>query len=271
MKKLNTLPSLSRVVPGSKATLQIPLGATYERIVFVATAASGLDASDIGRIDVVINGNVKMTWKNLQRLIDVNAYWGREADTVSGTRLEFALHFNRAELIDNLWRAAPGIGTEDLQTLHIEIDIAAAAPSDIDIKAYAQLNPQRQPIGAFFTIKEFPTSSSTAGQFEVDKLPRGAWYSAVHLFKSDIDAVEVVANDVKIVDAPKSVLERFQKGADVKARVPQTAKATHIDFITSGNLMDSLPTANVQDFRIKMNLATSGAVDVVTETLDSLN
>jgi hypothetical protein len=270
MKKINRLPSLSRVVAGSKATLEMPLGATYERIIFTVTAAAGLDAGDIGAIDVLFNGNSKMRFKNLQRLIDLNTYYARDADTVSATKIEFALHFNRAELVDNIMRSAPGIGTADLSTFHIEMDVDANAPADIAITAHAQVNPVRQPIGAFFNVKEYPFSSAVAGEVEQDKLPRGAFYSAIHLFNPTISNVEVSANDIKIVEATKEVLERLQKGSSPKARVPLTAKATHIDFITDGNLLDSLPTANLQDFRIKMKMENAGAVDIVTETLDTL-
>lgn len=271
MKKTNRLPSLSRVVPGSKATLELPLGPTYERIIFTVSAASGLDAADIGRIDVLINGQVKQTYKDLQRLMDINGYYNRDADTVSGTQIQFALHFSRAELMDSLWRQAPGIGTADVQTLHIELDIAAGAPADIAINAHALTNPARQPLGVFFNVKEFPFSSAVSGEVEADKLPRGAFYSALHLFKPDISEVQVEANSVRIIGATKSVMERLQKGAAPKARVPVTAKATHIDFILDGDLLDSLPTANLQDFRVKMKLATAGAVDIVAETLDTLS
>jgi hypothetical protein len=271
MKKLVKLPSLSRVTPGSKATLELPLGNTYERIILVATAGAGLDATDINRIDVLVNGSPIQTFKNLQRLIDINTYYNRDADTIAATRIEAALHFSRAELIDQIWRKAPGLGTADIQTLHLEIEIAAGAPADIAIVAYAQVNPIREALGAFFRIREFPASSAVAGILEADKLPRGAWYSAIHLFKADVSNVEVVANDVKIIDATKAVLERFQKGASPVKRVPQTAKATHIDFITDGDLLDSLPTANLSDFRVKMTLDTSGGVDIITETVDTLS
>ena len=270
MKKLLRLPSLSRVQPGSKATLEFPLGATYERVLFTVEAAAGLDVTDIGAIEVLFNGQGRIKFKDLQRLIDLNTYYDRGADTVTATKIEFALHFNRGELVDNVMRSAPGIGTADLATMHIEIDIAAAAPADIKITAAAQVNPVRQPIGAFFAVKEYPTSSNVSGAFEVDKLPRGAYYGAIHLFKADVTEVEVMANDVKIIDAKKGVLERFQKEASPVKRVPLTAKATHIDFLTDGNLLDALPTQGLQDFRVKMQLGTSGAVDVVTETLDVL-
>ncbi len=270
MKKLVKLPSLSRVTPGGKATLEFPIGPTYERVILNVTAAAGLDATDIGRIDVLIDGKSIQTFKDLQRLIDINAYWNREADIVTATNVQFAIHLNRAELEGNTFRRAPGLGTGDVQTMHMEIDIPVGAPADIAIVAYAQVDPIRQPLGAFFRVREFPFSSAVAGQVEMDKLPRGPWYSAIHLFKSDISAVEVTANDVKIVDVLKTISERFQKAASPKARVPQTAKATHIDFLIEGDLGDSLPTAGLQDFRVKPTLATAGAVDVVTETIDTL-
>lgn len=270
MKKIVKLPSLGRVAAGSKATLEFPLGPTYERIIFVVTAAAGLDATDIDRIDLLINGTVKQTYKNLQRLIDINSYYNRDTDTITGARMEFALHLNRAELADNLWRSAPGLGTSDLQTLHMEINVNAGAPADIAITAYALVDPVRQPLGVFFNVKEFPASSNVAGVLDVDKLTRGGWYSAIHCFKPDISNVEVVANDVKIVDATKKVLERIQKGAAPVKRVPVTASATHIDFTTDGNLLNALPTAGLQDLRLKLTLDTSGPVDIITETLDTL-
>lgn len=270
MKKIQRLPSLSRVSPGNTATLELPIGPTYERLIFIVTAGAGLDAGDIGRIKLLANGAEIQSYKNLQRLNDLNAYWNREADTMTATRAEFALHLNRGELVDNLWRNAPGIGTADLSTLHLEIDIDGAAPADIKIVAFAQVDPVRQNIGAFFRVREYPASSGVAGLFEADKLPRGPWYSAIHLFKSDITDIEVMAGDVKVIDGTKAVLERFQKAASPKARVPQTGKATHIDFITDGNLLESLPTANLTDFRVKMTLGTAGAVDIVTETLDTI-
>jgi hypothetical protein len=110
-----------------------------------------------------------------------------------------------------------------------------------------------------------------AGQVELDKLVRGPFYRAIHLFKSDVSAVEVTANDVKIVDATKTAMERFQKGASPVKRVPVTGSATHIDFLLDGDNFDGLPTAGLSDFRVKPTITTSGSIDIVTETFDTLN
>lgn len=270
MKKINKLASVSRVAPGLRGTVDIPIGPTYERVILVLTAAAGLDALDLGRIDVLINGNAIQTFKDGQRLIDLNTYANREADIVTATRMELAIHFNRAELADNVWRNAPGIGTADIATFSIEFDVAAGAPADIACVAFAQTDPTRQNLGIFTRIREFPANAVSAGVYEHDKLPRGAWYSGVHLFKADISNVEVEANGVKIIEGTKAILERFQKGAQPRARVPLTGKATHVDFITDGVLTDSLPTAGLQDLRVKATCTTAGAFDIVAETLDTL-
>lgn len=265
MKKIQKLPSLSRVSPGSLATLEMPLGPTYEKIIFDATG-TGLAVGHIKRIRLLIDGKERQTFKDLQRLIDINGYWKREADTVNS----FAIHLNRPELTDNIMRQAPGIGTEDLQTLHIEIEIDATAPADIKIKATSVVNPEVQKIGAFIEIKEFAFASAVAGEVEQDKLPRRDPYCAVHLFKSDISSVRVKANSLDLIEAGKATLERIQKGAVPQPRVPVTAKATHIDFMLDGNLFDSIQTGALQDWRFYMTLDTAGSVDIVTETIGTL-
>jgi hypothetical protein len=52
--------------------------------------------------------------------------------------------------------------------------------------------------------------------------------------------------------------------------VPVTASATHVDLVTQGDLAQALNTNKVQDLRLKATFDTSGAADIVTETLDTL-
>lgn len=269
-RKIIKLPSMSRVTPGSKATLEMPKGPTYQTIIFEVSAAAGLDATDIGRVDLLIDGSVKMTWKDLTRLIDINGFWNRATDSVAATAIQFAIHLHRAELAGNVWQRAPGIGTGDVQTLHVEMEIAAGAPADIAIKAYALIDPTVQPLGAFFSIREFPTAAGAAGLYEFDRLPRGPMYAAIHVFKTDTTYVELEADGMKILDATKTVLERIEKEASPVKRVPVTAKATHLDFVTDGDLLNAINTGGLQDWRLKLTNTAAGAFDVVTETIETL-
>lgn len=273
-RKLVKLPSLSRVIAGSKATLEFPIGPTYNRIIFALTGTAPTVAH-IGRMDLLIDGKVIQTYKNLQRLFDLNSYYARSADTIN----QFALHLFRAELVAAQGdgkggvvdvRRLPGIGTADVATMHMEIDIAAGAPADIGIIAYAEVDPTPQPVGVVVKVREFPYSSAVAGEVEISSLPRGPWYQAIHLFKADVSAVRVEANGVVIVDGTKAVLERTEKEASPTKRVPITASATHIDFCTEGDIGQSIKTEQLQDFRLKMTLATAGAVDIIAETLDTI-
>lgn len=269
-RKIIQLPSMSRVVPGSKAVLELPIGPTYRRVFFVATAAAALDITDFGRTDVLIDGKVVQTYKNATRLKALNDYYQRAADTFTATRAEFAIHFERAELVDVVYRRAPGIGTADVQTFNIEVDIPATAPADIAMVAFAEIDPTPQKLGVFYKVREYSFSSAVAGEVEIDKLPKGAWYSVLHLFKADVSQIEVEANQAKAIYATKAILERTQKEASPIKRVPQTASATHIDFITDGDLSQSLRTDLLNDFRIKATLDTAGAMDIVAETFDTL-
>lgn len=270
MIKMLRMPSLSRIAPGSKATLELPVGPTYNRIYFACTGTA-LAVAHIQRIDVLINGRVVQTYRNLQRLIDINSFYRRTVDTVN----MWGLHFFQAQLADLVYRRAPGIGTADVQTFHIEIQLDATAPSNMTIEAFADLDPLPQPLAAFVNVRELVGNSATAGIVEIDRMPRGPWYTAIHVFKSDVTSVELEVDNgtgpVRIVNATKAILERQQRDASPEVRVPVTASATHIDFCTDGDLQNAIQTAGLADFRLKLTLGTSGAYDVIGESLDVLN
>lgn len=266
MRMFNKLPSISRVVPGAIATLELPLGPTYQSINFQCSGTA-LAIAHFGRINVVVDGKTVQTYKTMFRLTQLNAYYQKEGDSAT----DWSIHFDRDELMDIIYRRAPGMGTADVQSFYIEIEILATAPANITMAAFAQVDPVKQPLGVFMKVREYPFSSAVSGEVEIDKLPRGAFYAALHLFKADINNVIVEADQVKILDNTKVVLERFQRGASPLKRVPQTAAATHIDWLLEGDLSQAIKTADLQDFRVKMLLGTSGAVDIVAETLDTLD
>jgi hypothetical protein len=269
--KITKLPSISRVVPGSKAVLEVPVkGPTYKKILFVLTGTD-LDVSNIGRIDVLFNGNVRQTFKNLQRLIDLNGYYNRSVDSVGATRIEFMLSFFSAQYDNLAYKLATGIGTADLASFNIEMEIASGAPADIKMEATAYIDTMPQPIGAFVGFREYGISSSVTGEIETDKLGKqGEVYHALHLAKSDISKVTIEADGIKVIEATKKDLERYQKDASPKARAPVSAGYTHVDFLLDGNAGDVLNTRNVNDLRLKMVFDTVGAAEIIAETLETL-
>lgn len=270
-KKIVKLPSISRVVPGSKAVLEVPTkGPTYYKMLFVVTG-TGLAVGNIGRIDVLFNGTVRQTFKNLQRLIDINSFYKRSADSVAADRIEFMLSFFSAQYDDLAYKLATGIGTADLNTFNVEMEIAAGAPADIKMEATAYIDTMPQPVGAFVGFREYGISSSVTGEVETDKLGKqGEIYHALHLAKADISKVVIEANQIKVVEATKKDLERYQKDASPNPRVPVTAGYTHVDFLMDGNANDVLNTRNVNDLRLKMTFDTVGAAEIIAETLETI-
>jgi len=258
---IKKLPSLSNVSPGARATLECPVGPTYKRLHIVASG-TGLTAAHIGKIEVRVNGKTIQDFKDLQRLIDINGYYGRPADSATG----WTIHLDRPEASDLVYKRLTGIGTADVQTMDVLIDIDSAAPSDIALEAYAEVS-EPMPLGPFVGIRTFPFSSAVAGEVEIDKIPRGPRIMAIHCFKGDVNAVVVEADGFKIVDAKKAVLEAMQKGAVPRARVPMSAKATTVDFMLEGDFAQTLVTGPLKDFRVRTDLGTSGAMDVVVEYL----
>ncbi len=234
----------------------------------VGAAAAGFAVGQVGRIDVNVNAKTIQTYKNLQRLIDLNTFYDRSPDTVAATGTEFVLHFERAELHSLADRRGPGLGTADVATFTVELDLGAV-PANFTLKTYAEIDPLPQPFGLFTRIREFPFNAPAAGIVEMDKFPRQGLYQAIHMQKSDITQVEVEANGNKIVDASTAVLHRVAKEGAPSKRVP-VAGYTHLDMATDGDLFQSIRAEALGDFRLKMTVSSAGAFDIVTETLDSL-
>lgn len=263
-KKLIPLPSVSRVSPSSVAFVEVPIGVTYENFNFVMSG-TGLAASMVDNVKLIANGQELQTFLNLQQLIDLNAFHGRATDTAA----DWCLHFKNDDYLNLDEKLMQGLGTLGLQTLVIEISLNATWPANGTITAYANIDTKSEPLGAFNRIRQTVLNASAAGDIEFDKLIRGgAIYNQIHFFKADITKVVLEADSVKVVDATKGVLERQQKNVRPFARVPQTAKATHLDFIQNGFYGDAFRTDGMNDLRVRLTVGSAGAIQIVTEQLD---
>lgn len=269
MRELTPLPSISDVGPGNDSSLNLPLGKTYEMIQleYSGKKANGVDdvtPSDLQNIEVQVNGKVIQAYKDGNEIDVLNQFYGRGA--ANGF---LNLWFIRPELenIGGMWASRlTALGTADIQTLTLHFHGKDDLTS-LSVKAHAVKNPVSQPMGLITKVRAFPRSFATSGQQEIDNIPRsGARIAAMHLFKSDVSDVELTVDQRNKVDASKALLEEYQ--IRVGKRTPQTAVATHIDFLINGDIEDALATKGVQDFRVKPTLDTNGDVRTVVEYLD---
>lgn len=258
--------TVQRVATGAVAFIELPLGPTYEGLNFMMTG-TGLAATMVDNIKVIGNSQEMQTFLNLTQLIDLNTYHGRVVDTAADWFLYFT-NPDYNELAEELMEA---LGTADLNSLTIEITLNGTWPANGTIACVAHVDTEQQTLGVFNRIRQTVINSAVAGDIEYDKIARnGAIYKQIHFFKADVTKVVLEADGVKVYDVTKTQAERGQKNVRPFPRVPQTAKATHLDFVLSGYYGDLLKTENMNDLRARLTLGSAGAVQIVTEQLDRL-
>lgn len=261
MRKTIKLPNLQNVSAGGTATLSCPVGLTYDVITLEHT---GVTAAQIKDIEVRVNGKVLQEYKNGDQVNALNTYYGR------GTSAGFLeLWFIRPELDTVKEQRLTALGTGDIQTLDIslEIDALATAPA---ITAYA-IQSEPAALGVITKIRRFPLTFSAGGEQDISNLPlNGARIAAMHLESSvDISKTRVLVNSVDVFEATDKV------AAQIQNRYGRTADSAsdyfRADFMLEGDLSQAIITQGVQDFRVKPTLAGGGQVDVLVEYLDGFN
>lgn len=264
MRMLVRMPSLANVAPGGTATLNLPIGRTYEKLVL---EYGGATLAQMKNIRLLVDGKPIQEYRDGEELRAVNRYYERhDADGF------LTLWFVRPEMQRLEHQQVTALGTGDsagngrVQTLQLEVDIddAAASPT---LKAHAwQSDPK--PLGQMTKVKRFTYSSATAGTFEIDNIPKGPRLLAVHFIKDggDISAIELEQNSRKVFEGSKGLFQYIQRQSD---RTPQTDYIT-LDFVQQGDLMQSIITEPrvVQDQRFRLTLDSPGSVVVLVEYLD---
>ncbi|CZF79471.1 major capsid protein P2 [Grimontia marina] len=258
MRLTHKLPSFSNVVAGATATLELPLGLAYHMLLL---EFSGMALAQMKNIRLEVNGKVVQKWKDGERLNSLNKHYKRGTATASS----LPIWFIRPEMDDPAQQRVFAVGTSDVQTLTLLIDIAddATAPK---LTGHA-IKGNQSPLGIITKVKTFPVSFATAGEQEIDNLPlpRGARIASVHLYSPDVTRCELDMNGLRVFEMDKTLAAKIQTDY---ARDPQSSHKMSLDFMLEGDMSQALVLEGVQDFRIRPTLANPGAVDVVVEYLD---
>jgi hypothetical protein len=115
------LPQIQNVGTGSRASVRLPLGVTYNKIAFFC--AGNINASLISNIVLKVNGGERMRWKTYAQMQARNAYNGGAADA-NIFELDFLERFAKDEASQTLgaYAMTAEAGVTDAT---IEFDIAA--------------------------------------------------------------------------------------------------------------------------------------------------
>lgn len=261
MRPYKKMPAFSPVAAGADCTLVLPVSRTYD---FLDIDYTGVTLAQIVNPEIRIDGKTVMKWPTAATIDQLNTFYGRGA--AAGT---LRIWFVRPELDKVQDQRLTALGTLDVPSLSFHAEIAAGAAAPV-LTARAMLS-DPMPLGFLCKVKTYPYNSAVSGQVEIDNLPRnGARIAAIHLFKADINDIELEADSVMLIgpSASKVALSSVQTAY---GRTPQTAVATHLDFLLDGDILQAMPTAGLKDLRLRPTLGTSGATMILVEYLDGLN
>jgi hypothetical protein len=260
------MPSFEGVAAGQTATVRLPVGLRYHKLL---VAYSGVTLAQMTEIRLIANG------KTVQRVIggdvldSMNKFDGRNA--AAGI---LTLDFERFGLRTRSGSEFSVIDTtaqakQQITTLSLEIDIDGAAVAPVLSAAKAiQSGAAENSNPIMKHVRVFGYDPAGSGDFEISDLPKMGAINRV-FFKSaaGINSIKLSRNGYDVFERTKAENEAIQSDG---VRVPQ-ANYSVIDFSEEGNGQDWLEVAGVQDLRFTLDMAAAGHIDVMVEYLNPLN
>lgn len=250
-------------VAGQTAIIDVPTGLKFHRfyIRHTDTAADANEATMTANFDEIrleIDGEV--TWRLTGgQLIALNKYYGKPITTGS-----LAMYMSRPWARTAQGEDALGLGTADVETIRLEVDLNAGATNPT-LELYALQEATNEPLGAFLKVLPFTYSTTVVGEFQIKDLPRGAWSAfAAHLTSANFTKVEVEANDRKVYEAD-TVMATAEA---VEAGRTWQAGYTHIDFTDTNRVADALPM-DLKSLLFKLTANNPGSFRLLLERVDN--
>lgn len=260
--------SFEGVGAGQTATARIQCGLRIHRLMI---PYSGVTLAQMTEIRIIANG------QTIQRLIgadvvdSVNKFDGRN-DSAGVLTIDF----ERFDLVTRPGRELTVIDTTNnpqiktpITNLTVEIDIASGASNPVlgapNAKESGAVN---NPSELLKLVRTFSYDPQGAGEFHIADLPKmGAINRIIMKSSAVINNIKLERNNYTVLDRTKTINERIQSDG---IRVPQAGYYI-IDFTEEGYGQDWLEVAGVSDFRLKLEMAGAGHIDVMVEYLNPLD
>jgi len=245
------------VVGDGVASLSLPMGMTYERIILVLGGTTFTNAM-ITDIKVKLNG--KVAWQTTgSRQNTMNLYRGITTDATHLT-LDFTEIFAR----DEVGQSIGAIGTLGLSNFTIEVTIAGAtAPT---LESYSQMSGPKN-VGIVTKVLSYPVSFSAGGKFPI-VLPYGqnggSVIKRVNFFNTYMIALEVKKNGLVIHESVKAINEFLQIE---NQKAPQSGLYVG-DFIVDNKLSGMLRTDDARSMEWNVTVSQADTVTVQVEYID---
>ncbi|WGT50155.1 major capsid protein P2 [Thioclava nitratireducens] len=258
------MPTPLGIGAGQTASVNMPLGLTYERLYIrcnadIAATPTDLTAADwasvIGEIRVMVNGDARITI-DAADLVKLNSFYG-EAPKAG----VLPIFFSRPWMRTIGGEDASGYGTVGMATFTLEMDIKDGAT--VNSLTVTAVQSPATPWGPHLRIQKFNRNQGVTGSAEIADIPRGAYAMlAMHVATDQIGDVEVQTDQRNVITMDKAVRATHY---DLAGRVPQ-AGFTHIDFTPENRLSEAL-SMSLQDFRLKLDFQATGNFAIYAESL----
>lgn len=249
------------VAANSVASLELPLGMTFHRII-LELGGTSFTKANISRIVAKLNGKIFYDVTG-SRLDSINQYRGLTANA-SYLTIDFSEPF--AKTIGGMGGGA--IGTvAGVNSFTLEVTIGAAtAPT---LASYSMLSESR-PLDTIMALVHHPVTFSAAGKYPV-VLPHGPSVAhlikRIHFFHSNMTTLEVKKNGLLIFEEITDAVNDFIQTEYNK--VPQSGLFVY-DPIVTNDLKRVVDTANAQSMQFNVTVSASDTVNIMAEYITLL-
>lgn len=249
------------VVADGVASISLPLGMTYNRIV-LALGGTSFTKAMITRIVCKLNGKpfYDITGTNLDKINK----WRGIYDAAGYLTIDFT--DRNAKTIGG--EIAGAVATsEGVSSFTIEVTIAGAtAPT---LASWSMLSPPR-PFGPVYSLIHHPVTFSAGGKFPIT-LPHGSeaghQIRRVYFFNANMTSLEVKKNGLLVAEELDTGINDFIQ--QEYGRVPQTGLYPY-DPVINNNFKNMLQTFNARTMQFNVTVSAADTVDVYAEYLANL-
>jgi len=268
-RPLKRMPTPLGIGAGQTASVNLPIGLTYQRLYIRCNAKIGTAAAAdvtqanwanvIDEIRLLVDGDSQITI-DAADLVKLNAFHGHEY--VNGV---LPIYLGRPWMRTAGGEDQTAYGTVGMATFSLEMDIKDGVVIN-SLEVYA-VQSEATAYGPHLRIQKFTRNQGVTGIGEIADIPRGAYAMlGMHVNTGSIGSVEVLADQRKVMENDKAVRDAHHR---IAGRVPQTGM-THIDFVPENRVAEALPMA-LQDFRLKLDFTASGNFAIYAESLVGAN
>jgi len=244
------------VVASGVASLELPLGMTYNRIV-LELGGTTFTKSMITRIVAKLNGKnfYDITGSGLN---SINLYKGLAADA---SYLTIDFNEPRAKTVGGMGGGAIGTAA-GVSSFTLEVTIAGAtAPT---LASYSMIS-EPQPLGLIMGLVHHPATFSAGGKFPI-VLPHGPraghLIKRVHFFHTNMTKLEVKKNGLVIFDEMSIAINEFIQKEYKQA--PQAGLYVY-DPIVTRDVKRVLATANAASLQFNVTVSAADTVNTYAE------